>query len=134
MVSCFEDLVAWQLCVELCGAVFEITQEGKAAADAEFQNQIRRATKAAPSLIAEGFARFTAPEMVRYLRMARAELAEVQSNLALGRRLSYFSNEQLEPVQLLARRAMGTTTSLLKSKLRQIAGQTTARRKGTPAP
>ena len=134
MVNRFEDLVAWQLCVELCGAVFEITEDGKAAADAEFQNQIRRAAKAAPSLIAEGFARFTAPEMVRYLRMARAELAEVQSNLAVGRRLSYFSNEQLEPVQLLARRAMGTTTSLLKSKLRQLQEPAPTKRKGTLAP
>ena len=58
--------------MELCEVIFQITEEGKSAADTEFQNQIRRAAKSAPSLIAEGFVRFTAPEMVRYLRMALA--------------------------------------------------------------
>jgi four helix bundle protein len=120
MVRRFEELVAWQLSVDLCALVFEITEDGKAAADTEFRDQIRRAAKAAPSLIAEGFVRFTPPEMVRYLRMARAELAEVQSNLAVGRRTKYFSNEQLARAEVLARRAMGTTTSLLRSKLRQV--------------
>ena len=123
VVKRFEELVAWQLSLELCALVFEITEEGKAAADTEFRDQIRRAAKAAPSLIAEGFVRFMAPEMVRYLRMARAELAEVQSNLAVGGRTKYFSNEQLERADVLARRAMGTTTSLLKSKLRQLQGE-----------
>jgi four helix bundle protein len=133
MAKRFLELAAWQFSVDLCAVVYEITEEGKAAADAEFQNQIRRAAKSAPSLIAEGFVRFTAPEMVRYLRMARAELAEVQSNLAVGRRIKYFSNEQLDRAELVARRAMGTTTSLLKSKLRQIEERARPKPRGSPS-
>ena len=134
MAKRFHDLAAWKLSVELCEVIFQITEEGKSAADTEFQNQIRRAAKSAPSLIAEGFVRFTAPEMVRYLRMARAELAEIQSHLEVGRRTRYFSNEQLEGPETLARRAMGTTTSLLKSKLRQIQEQARTNRKKPPKP
>jgi four helix bundle protein len=120
MVQRFQELAAWQLSIELCELVYEITESGKAGGDTEFRNQIRRAAKSAPSLIAEGFVRFTPAEMVRYLRMARAELAEVQSNLAVGRKTNYFSTDQLDRAEVLARRAMGTTTSLMKSKLRQI--------------
>jgi hypothetical protein len=39
MVERFQELAAWQLSVELCEVVFEITEGGKAAADTEFRNQ-----------------------------------------------------------------------------------------------
>jgi four helix bundle protein len=134
MVRRFEELVARQLSVELCEVIFEITEEGKAAADTDFQSQIRNAAKAAPSLIAEGFVRFTTPEMVRYLRMARGELGEVQSNLEVGRRTKYFSTAESGRAETLARRAMGTTTSLLKSKLRQLEAEARAKQKKSLKP
>jgi len=120
MVARFQDLVAWRFCIELCEVVFATTEVGRAASDREFQEQIRDAAMSAPSLIAEGFARFTTREFVRYLRMARGELAEVQNHLSVGRELSYFSTEDAERAETAARRAMGTTTNLLKSKLRQL--------------
>jgi hypothetical protein len=51
--------------------------------------------------------------------MARAELAEVKSRLEIGHRESYFRVDDYEAAYTLARRAMGTTTNLLKSKLRK---------------
>src|SRR6059036_626384 len=66
----FQDLIAWQLAMELCDVIFEMTGTGAAARDTDFQDQIRRAAKAAPPLIAEGFIRYTPDEFVRYLRMA----------------------------------------------------------------
>ena len=113
--------------MELCEVIFAITATGPASADAEFRDQIRNAAKHAPSLIAEGFARFTTAEFVRYLRMARGELGEVQSDLQLGRTAKYFSPDDADRAELIARRAMGTTTNLLKSKLRQLEEE--ARRK-----
>ena len=71
-------------------------------------------------MIAEGFARYTDREFVRYLRMARGELAEVQSHLLTGAARNYFSPSDLERAETLADRAMGTTTNLLKSKLWQL--------------
>jgi four helix bundle protein len=113
----FEDLIAWQLSMELCDAIFEITDTGPAARDPEFRAQIRDAAKKAPSLIAEGFLRFTAAEFIRYLRMARGEIGEVQNHLEFGRRRRHFTPEQLERATSLAKRAMTATSRLLKSKL-----------------
>ena len=33
----FQDLVAWQLCVEQCDVIFAITENGRAASDQEFR-------------------------------------------------------------------------------------------------
>jgi four helix bundle protein len=124
----FEDLVAWQFSTELCGAVLQITRSCKGAEDEEWCAQIRDAAESAPSLIAEGFVRFTTAEFVRYLRMARGELGEIQNCLHTGAREEYLSPEDHERLWNLAGRAMGTTTNLLKAKLRQQAAQLKAKR------
>ena len=113
----FEELVAWQLCSELDALVCSMTESGKCLDDPEFCDQIRRASQNAAPLIAEGFIRFTPHEFVRYLRMARGELAEVQSRLHHARTRKFFTDDQWDAMSTLARRAMGATTNLLKSKL-----------------
>ena len=116
MAKRFEDLAAWRFCTELCERVAALTENVK---DQEFRNQIRDAAESAPALIAEGFVRFTTGEMIRYLRMARAELAEVQNDIKRGVRNKAFSASDAEILSNLAGRAMGTTTNFLKAKLRQ---------------
>jgi four helix bundle protein len=124
----FEDLVAWQFSTELCGAVLQIIRNGKGVEDQEWCTQIRDAAESAPSLIAEGFVRFTTAEFIRYLRMARGELGEIQNCLHTASREEYFSPDDHERLSNLAGRAMGTTTNLLKAKLRQQATQLKAKR------
>jgi four helix bundle protein len=124
----FEDLAAWKLSMELNDVVFEITSTGRAFADSGFRNEIRDAARAAPALIAEGFVRFTVPEFIRYLRMARGELGEVLNDLEIGRRQNYFTAVQVERARTIANRAMGATTNLLKAKLRQLEEQQRSKR------
>jgi four helix bundle protein len=85
-----QDLIAWQRCMELADVVFEITESGRSSKDFKFRDQIRDAAQSAAPLIAEGFVRFLPGDFVRYLRMARAEVAEVQSDLDTGRRRLLF--------------------------------------------
>jgi four helix bundle protein len=124
----FEDLVAWQLCGQLAEVIARITERGPCTRDAEFCNQIRDAANAAAPLIAEGFLRFTPDEFVRYLRMARGELGEVQSRLYEGERRRYFTPAEISEARPLANRAMATTTNLLKSKLPLLQSQSNRRR------
>ena len=131
-VKRFQDLVAWKLCAELAGLIFELTENGPVSKDFGFRSQIRAAADSAAPMIAEGFGRYTGREFVRYLRMARGELAEVQSHLIVGASRNYFAPSDLQRAQTLADRAMGTTTNLLKSKLRQVSeDQAGTRRRGT---
>ena len=116
----YEDLVAWQLCTELCEIVFRLTDSGKCLTDAEFRRQIRDAAQNAPALIAEGFVRYTPGEFVRYLRMARGELGEVRSRLTHARSRSYFTEQDWQQVWSLSERAIKTTTALLRSKLPHV--------------
>ena len=116
----FEELAAWRFCREMEDVIMEITESGRVARDEEFRSQIRTAAQKPPPLIAEGFIRYTPREFVRYLRMARGEIAEVQSKLHSAAARRYFSEEQLARACPITKRAMGTTTNLLKAKLRQL--------------
>jgi len=116
----FEDLAAWQFSREMEDVIFEITKKGRVTRDREFWNQIRDAASKAPPLIAEGFIRFKPRQFAYYLRMARGEIAEVQSKLASAKARKYFTEEELSRATQKTRRAMGTTTNLLKATLRQI--------------
>ena len=107
--------------MQLSTLVHELTQSGVAARDFEFTRQIRAASSKAAPLIAEGFIRFTTPQSVHYLRMARAETGEVQTHLEQARRKGYFTPEQQAQLVTLANRTMGTITNLLKAKLKQLA-------------
>jgi four helix bundle protein len=123
----FQDLVAWQLCGQLAEVISRITERGPCMRDEEFRSQIRDSANAAAPLIAEGFLRFTPDEFVRYLRMARGELGEVQSRLYEGERSKYFTSAQIAEARPLANHAMATTTNLLKSKLPQLKSRTRSR-------
>jgi four helix bundle protein len=127
----YQELIAWQRCMELADVVFEITESGRSSKDFKFRDQIRDAAQSAPPLIAEGFVRFLPGDFVRYLRMARAEVAEVQSDLDTGARRNYFSEQQLTRACTVARRAMFLTTRLLQSKLSELE-KNQQRRRGAP--
>ena len=113
----YQDLVAWQLSMELSELVSGVVETSEIARDFRLRDQIRNAAQSAPALIAEEFIRFTPEEFVRYLRMARAEMGELQTHLETARRQGLLSDEQCALVMPLARRTMAITTRLLKSKL-----------------
>jgi four helix bundle protein len=113
----YEDLVAWQLCVELSDVVSEFVGWGEISKEFALRDQMRHAAQAAPAMIAEGFLRFTPDEFVRYLRIARGELGELQTHLTVATRRGLLSEAQASRIVPLANRAMAITTRLLVSKL-----------------
>jgi four helix bundle protein len=87
-----EDLVAWQLCVELDALIFEATSTGPGARDFEWRDQIRGSAGSAAPNIAEGFGRFGPREFVRYLRIALGSLEETSTHLILARGRGYLTD------------------------------------------
>lgn len=59
-------------------------------------NQLRRAAVSVPSNIAEGQARFSHKEFIRFLRNARGSLAEVETQTLIARNLTYISAPEAE--------------------------------------
>jgi four helix bundle protein len=133
-VKRFKDLIAWQRCRELSDVIFEITEAGPVTRNSPFRDQIRDAAQSAAPLIAEGFVRFLPGDFIRYLRMARAEIAEVQSDLEEAQARNYFSAEQLTRASTVARRAMSLTTRLLASKLKDLEDSRKRPRQRRPRP
>ena len=89
-ISRFEDLVAWQLAIELPDLIEAMVSKGPASENPTFVDQILRASSKAPAQIAEGFLRYTAADSANDYRMARVSLGETQTHLARGRRRKYF--------------------------------------------
>lgn len=111
---CFEDLIAWQLSVQLRDEVFNLTETGRVARDVDFCQQIRDSSRSAPRNLAEGFDKFAPREFARYTRIARGSLAETRNHVLDGRTRGYFTPDATEALLSLQRRAHVATTRLLQ--------------------
>lgn len=90
------------------------TQEGAAARDFRFVDQIRRAANSACANIAEGFGRYQHKEFAQFLSIAKGSLLEVQDHLIAGEAMHYWSAETTHTLDTNAQRAIKLTTALLR--------------------
>ena len=93
-VTRFEQLQVWQKAKVLTLEVYRTSRTGPFARDFGLRDQVQRAAVSVMSNIAEGFGRFTRPEVRRFLSIARGSAAEVQSQLYLARELGYLTSEE----------------------------------------
>lgn len=98
----FEDLKSWQKARELANVIYDFSGNGEFAKDFELRNQIRRAAGSGMHNIAEGFDAGTDAEFVRFLKMARRSVSEVQSQLYLALDRNYVTQNQLQAAYKLA--------------------------------
>ena len=92
----FEDLQSWQKERKLANVVYDLTDQGDFTKDFELRNQIRRASGSAMHNIVEGFDAGTNPEFIRFLRMARRSVSEIQSQLYLALDRKYIKEDDLK--------------------------------------
>src|SRR4051794_486665 len=70
-VRTFRDLIAWQQGMDLSRAVYPIIKRMPPSEKFELANQMWRAAYSVPSNIAEGYARQSRPDYLKFLRIAR---------------------------------------------------------------
>jgi four helix bundle protein len=88
-INSHRDLRAWQLAFAFAKRAMKAADtfsEGDARALA---NQVRRAAISVPSNIAEGFGRGTRVDYLRFLRIARGSLFELDTQLLLALELGF---------------------------------------------
>lgn len=78
-INTFRDLIAWQKAKALAVNVYRITRGFPAEERYGLTSQIRRASVSVSANIAEGYARGTTSDFLRYLRIARGSIAEVDT-------------------------------------------------------
>lgn len=83
----YQDLIVWQKSIELVIQVYEITDQFPKEEIFGLTSQIRRAAVSLPSNIAEGKMRGGDVEFKRFLLIAFASGAELETQLIIARKL-----------------------------------------------
>ena len=88
-IKTFRDLVAWQKAMGLAREVYKMTAAMPAEERFGLTLQMRRAAVSIPSNIAEGYARQSKVDYVRFLKVARGSLAELETQMILCEELKF---------------------------------------------
>lgn len=87
----FEDLQIWKRSSRLASDILQNAQDWKLW---PLRDQVCRSAISVPSNIAEGCERDSSPDIIRFLRIAKGSLAELQTQLYLASELNIISIEQ----------------------------------------
>jgi four helix bundle protein len=88
-----EDLVVWRKAMDLVISVYHLTRRFPKTEIFGLASQMQRAAVSVPSNIAEGHALKQTQAYSRHLAIASGSLAELQTQLEIAKRLSYFGVE-----------------------------------------
>ncbi len=96
MADSYRDLVAWQKAMQLAKATYDLTSNFPREETYGLTSQMRRAAVSVPSNIAEGQARHYKPEFVRFLRHAKASVAELETQAQLAAMCGFLDERGLK--------------------------------------
>ncbi|MBR1647009.1 MAG: four helix bundle protein [Selenomonadaceae bacterium] len=121
----YKDLKSWQKAMDLTAEVYRLTKKLPKDELYGLTNQLRRAAVSIPSNIAEGNARFSTKEYLRFLSIARGSVAEVETQLLICVRLEYLTQKDVEAALSLqneVERMLNSTITKLRDK-ESVTGQ-----------
>ena len=85
----YRDLRCWSASLDLAADIYELSARFPRREAFGLTSQMRRAAVSVPSNIAEGNARASTREFLRFLGIARGSLAELDTQLIIAERLGY---------------------------------------------
>ena len=111
------ELLVWQESISLVEVVYKLTEVFPEVEHYGLTSQMRRAAVSEPSNIAEGAARGSDAEFIRFLHITRGSLSEIETQLLIAQRLSYTNADQsLEQQIEQIFKKMGALLNHLKSR------------------
>jgi four helix bundle protein len=121
-VKTFKQLIAWQKAMNLVVNLYRATGVLPREEMFGLTSQLRRAAVSIPSNTAEGEARGTTRDFLRFLHMALGSCSEVETQIMLTRRLGYIT-EQVADELLLDISEVGRLVNGLIRSLSAIDGE-----------
>ena len=95
MAGHFKQLSVWRKGIDLVDAIYSATAAFPKDELYGLCSQMRRAAVSVPSNIAEGQARHSHKDFIRFLRMTRGSIAELQTQLVIAGRREYLSRDSV---------------------------------------
>ncbi len=114
-IQSYEDLVAWRMGVDVSLQVYQVTSLFPDGERFGLVAQLRRASVSLPSNIAEGYGRGTRPDYLRFLRMTRGSLYEVETQLLIAQRLGYVKSDAFESLDAKVKELGRVLAGLIRS-------------------
>lgn len=96
-----EELLVWNRALDLVDSVYQHTRSWPREEVYGLTNQVRRAAVSVPSNIAEGHGRRRDGDFARFLSIAYGSLMEVKTQLLIGLRQQFSSDEQTQAVMAM---------------------------------
>jgi four helix bundle protein len=91
-IRSYKDLDVWKLSVAFVTKIYACTKEFPREELYGITSQIRRAAVSIPSNIAEGNAKRSTRDYIRFLNIVRGSLAELDTQLIIAHNLGYLSD------------------------------------------
>ena len=89
----YRDLIVWQKSMDLVEEIYKITSFLPNEEKFGLSLQLKRAVVSIPSNIAEGYERNTPKDYIKFLSIAKASRAEVETQLLICQRLEYVNED-----------------------------------------
>ena len=93
-IRTFRDLIAWQKSFAVGMRVYRVTEKFPDREKFGLTVQLRRSAVSVPSNIAEGFGRGSTADYVRFFKVARGSLYELDTQLLFGVELGYLASDE----------------------------------------
>ncbi|SEB69251.1 four helix bundle protein [Tenacibaculum sp. MAR_2009_124] len=114
-----KELEVWKRSVDLVMKIYDICSELPKDEKYGLISQMKRATVSIPSNIAEGCARESTKECIRFLDIANGSLSELETQLVIIERLKYSETEALINSEItIIRKMIYKLKEALKRKIR----------------
>lgn len=94
----YKDLVVWQKGIELAKRIYALTRTFPHEERFGLTSQMRRAAISIPSNVAEGQARRTTPEFIRFVSHAEGSAAELDTQIILAVELDFCGKTDVLPI------------------------------------
>ena len=110
-----KDLEIWQKGIELVEKMYKLTATFPKEESYGIISQMRRAAISYPSNIAEGAARSSRKEFIRFVYIALGTLSELETQVIISSKLGYYSDKNLlEEIELLRKMTLNFIKYLKK--------------------
>lgn len=111
-----KDLEVWKEAVELSVACYEVTKKFPQGEQFAVASQMRRAAISVASNIAEGAARASSKEFIRFLYVALGSASELDTQIEIAERIGLGNLSDLEKLQSQA----NTVSRMLRGLVRSV--------------